>query len=113
MPNIKLQSSDKEIFEVDVEIAKASVTIKTMLDDLGMSEEEEIVPLPVVNSTILKKIIAWATYHKDDPVPADEDDLKDKRHQQLGILTFSRMTKEHFSNLFLQLITLISKVFLI
>lgn len=32
MPMIKLQSSDGEIFEVEVEIAKASNTIKTMIE---------------------------------------------------------------------------------
>merc|ERR1712063_87672 len=41
MPNIKLQSSDGETFEVDVEIAKCSVTIKTMLEDLGMDEDNK------------------------------------------------------------------------
>jgi len=47
MPTIKLQSSDGEIFEVEVDIAKQSVIIKTMLEDLGMDEsEDEPVPLP-------------------------------------------------------------------
>lgn len=32
MPEIKLQSSDGDVFDVDVEVAKASVTIKTMLE---------------------------------------------------------------------------------
>nr|7T1Z_A Chain A, S-phase kinase-associated protein 1 [Homo sapiens] len=69
MPSIKLQSSDGEIFEVDVEIAKQSVTIKTMLEDLGMDDEgdDDPVPLPNVNAAILKKVIQWCTHHKDDP----------------------------------------------
>ena len=80
MPSIKLQSSDGEVFPVDVEIAKQSVTIKTMLEDLGMDEDdEEVVPLPNVNAAILKKVIQWATYHKDDPPLPEDDENKEKR----------------------------------
>ena len=80
MPSIKLQSSDGETFPVDVDIAKKSVTIRTMLEDLGMDEEDdEIVPLPNVNASILKKVIAWATYHKDDPPVPEDDENKEKR----------------------------------
>ena len=38
MPDIKLQSSDGEIYDVDVEVAKASVTIKTMLEGEWVGE---------------------------------------------------------------------------
>jgi S-phase kinase-associated protein 1 len=32
MPNVKLQSSDGEVFDVDVDVAKVSMTIKNMLE---------------------------------------------------------------------------------
>ncbi|KAK9888078.1 hypothetical protein WA026_000353 [Henosepilachna vigintioctopunctata] len=81
MPHIKLQSSDGETFEVDVEIAKCSITIKTMLLDLGM---DEVVPLPNVNSAILEKVIEWATYHKDDPPPTEDDQNKARRSDDIS-----------------------------
>lgn len=57
MPNIKLLSHDGETFEIDVEIAKQSMTIRTMLEDLGVEEDDdEGVPLPNVNAAILRKV---------------------------------------------------------
>ena len=75
MPSIKLQSSDGEIFEVDVEIAKQSVTIKTTLEDLGMVDEgdDDPVLLPNVNAAILKKVTQRCTHHKVDPPPEDDE----------------------------------------
>ena len=53
MPDIKLQSCDGEIYTVDIEVAKMSETIKTLMDDLGLDESEDIedvLPLPNVTS---------------------------------------------------------------
>lgn len=46
----------------------------------GMDEDEnEVVPLQNVNAAILKKVIQWCTYHKDDPPfpEFDDDDEED------------------------------------
>ncbi|KAH8316907.1 hypothetical protein KR074_001409, partial [Drosophila pseudoananassae] len=90
MPIIKLQSSDKEIFDTDIEAAKCSGTIRNMLEDCGMEEcgmaddENAIVPLPNVNSTILRKVLDWAHFHKDDKKPKNDDESKEKRTDDIN-----------------------------
>ena len=85
MSTIKLQSSDGEIFPVEVEVAKQSITIKTMLDDLGLEEDDdEVVPLPNVNAAILKKVIQWATQHKEDPPLPEKDENKERRTDDIS-----------------------------
>ena len=82
MPNIKLQSSDDEIFTVDVEVAKMSEVIKTMMEDLDIDESkdiEKVLTVPNVTSPILQKVTDWATQHKDDPPPPPEDDENRQR----------------------------------
>nr|XP_044991320.1 S-phase kinase-associated protein 1-like [Jaculus jaculus] len=87
MFSIKLQSSDGEIFEVDVEIAKQSVTIKAMLEDLGMDDEgdDDPVPLPNANAAVLKKVFQWRTHPKDDPPPPEDDENKEKRTDDIPV----------------------------
>ena len=61
------------------------VVTVVVVSDLGMDEdEEEAVPLPNVNSAILKKVIQWCTYHKDDPPPPEDDENKEKRTDDIS-----------------------------
>ena len=64
MSFLKLQSSDGEVFQVETQIAKQSNTIRTMLEELGMGDDDdEAIPLPNVNATILKKVISCQSQH--------------------------------------------------
>ena len=77
MPVIKLQSSDGEVFDVDVKIANQSGLIKNILMDLGVDgRDEEAIPLPKVNAATLKQVIRWATHHQDDPPISGDDENK-------------------------------------
>ena len=86
MPQIKLRSSDSEIFEVDVEIAKMSETIKTLLEDSCLDDDdEEPIPLPDVNAAILRKVIEWSIHHKDDPPPPADEENREKRAEDIEL----------------------------
>ncbi|GMR37343.1 hypothetical protein PMAYCL1PPCAC_07538 [Pristionchus mayeri] len=80
---VKITSSDGENFDVPRDVIKLSQTINTLLQDLGLDESEEAgqdpIPLQNVNAAILKKVIAWCTFHKDDPPMAEDNDQREKR----------------------------------
>ena len=65
---LNLKSSDEQTFKVGLETVRQSVTIRTMLDDLGIDGEEEdhdtLLPLPEVTGPILKKALVWCEKHK-------------------------------------------------
>jgi len=75
MPVLTLQSSDGKIFNVDVEIARVSVTVSNMIqhteDDM---EQDVVIPLSNVNGKILEKVIEWATHHHMDDPAVEEGD---------------------------------------
>ena len=62
MPTIRLQSSDSETFEVDVEIAKASMTIKTMLEGKSICSKGSYV-CGLYDLTCGQSLISQETVH--------------------------------------------------
>ncbi|KAK9766777.1 hypothetical protein K7432_003883 [Basidiobolus ranarum] len=59
-----LKSSDSQLFRVDKEVAKHSLLIGNMLEDIG--EIEQPIPLPNVTGEVLKKVLEFCEYHKND-----------------------------------------------
>ncbi|KAL1787168.1 S-phase kinase-associated protein 1 [Sigmodon hispidus] len=100
MPSIRLQSSDGEIFEIEVQIAKQSVAIKTVLEDLGMDDggDDDPVPLSNVDAAILNKVIQWYTHQKDNPPPED-DGNKEKQMDDLDIKGLLNVTCKTVANM--------------
>ncbi|XP_023313409.1 E3 ubiquitin ligase complex SCF subunit sconC-like, partial [Trichogramma pretiosum] len=68
-PLLHLQCSDGVVLDVELAIAKRSYMIKTMIESLGEDELDEVLPLMKIKSDTLKKVIEFATHHKNDPIP--------------------------------------------
>lgn len=43
-----------------------------------MSDDKPLT-IKTINSNTLKKVIAWCTYHKDDPLPPEDEDNRLKQ----------------------------------
>lgn len=69
MAAVKLVSSEGDKLEVDVQAAKMSVLLATMIDDGGTDDE---IPIANVNTRTLKKVIEYCKMHVNSP-PAEID----------------------------------------
>lgn len=77
MAKVKLQTSNGEIVEVELELAKHFRPVQEMLDSQPNFNEAEVLNLEKVDSDTLKKVLEWVEYHKDDPKPERMDDDDD------------------------------------
>ncbi|OXU24150.1 hypothetical protein TSAR_001103, partial [Trichomalopsis sarcophagae] len=76
MTIITLRSRDEKLVKVDLEIAKRIATIRDLLyRQKSEDQEEQIISIPNVDEHILKKIITWVDFHKDDALLTDEDNI--------------------------------------
>lgn len=79
-PPLKLKTSDDKMFEVDRDLAKMSMTISHLLEDLDDASVESI-PLPNVDSKIFQLVVSWLQQHKDDPILTEEQQEERRAHE--------------------------------
>ncbi|GFN97830.1 E3 ubiquitin ligase complex scf subunit sconc [Plakobranchus ocellatus] len=89
----KLMSSDGELFEVDAKVLKLSVLLSPFAENaeedsnIGGAEvvsgSDEPIPVANVKASVLKKVIEWCEYHRDDDFPASDDDDDENRVKRM------------------------------
>ncbi|KAI9864959.1 MAG: hypothetical protein M1824_004057 [Vezdaea acicularis] len=78
-PKITLTPMDGGEVVVDKAVAERSVLIKHMCEDVGDEAMNMPIPIPNVNEAVLKKVIEWCEYHRNDPPTAQEDESDSRK----------------------------------
>lgn len=80
MLSLKLQTSDGQIFETDVEIWKCSRTIMAMLSFFVQSENESNnsnIKLETMDSNTLLRVLQWAEHYRNSQTDWDNNGVKE------------------------------------
>jgi S-phase kinase-associated protein 1 len=81
--SVYLLSNDGVTQEVDRDVAKRSLLIRDLLEDIGdSSSKENPIPIPNVNDAVLRKVVKWCEHHRNDP--SSQDDATRKRNTGIG-----------------------------
>lgn len=77
---ITLKTNDGAEMTVPLDVAKRSILLTNLIDDLGIEvATTSSVPLPNVTEPVLQKIIEWCEHHRNDPLPTAEDDNESRK----------------------------------
>ncbi|KAH8754622.1 negative regulator sulfur controller-3, partial [Diaporthe sp. PMI_573] len=70
---LTLKCNDGGIVTVELPVAKRSVLLKNLIDDMGVEKATaQPVPLPNVAQPVLEKIVEWCKHHRNDPPPTQD-----------------------------------------
>lgn len=78
--NLKFECQDGEIITVETDVIRQSATIDGMIGDIAdAGADDEPIPLPNVNSNIMKLVIDWCKHHKNEVNNLDDDENDTRR----------------------------------
>lgn len=103
MSSVKVKSSDNVIFELPIEVAKKSITLSNMLDDIEVSENE--IPLPNVDGKTMNTVVEFIKFdtvvlHKKKELTEEEKNQpRDEEKPKEGFQDWEqKFIDSHFKN---------------
>ncbi|CAI4225296.1 unnamed protein product [Auanema sp. JU1783] len=81
---VRLSSSDGTVCRIPRDCVKQSALLDTIINDLKLDDDDEskVIPLPKINSSILKKVVLYLEHHRHDIAPADQN--VEKGNEEIG-----------------------------